>query len=87
MGGFPISVETAIIHGFGVIYRQNMNGTGRFPPSEAAGREPQRGVQEVRVRLTKPLLHQIELLVGLQYADRSDAIRGLLREALKGRSE
>ena len=39
------------------------------------------------MRLTKPLLHQIELLVGLQYADRSEAIRGLLREALKGRSE
>ena len=83
----PVSVETGIVRHLCVVYRQNMNGTGHFPPSEAAGQEPQRGVQEVRVRLTKPLLHQIELLVGLQYADRSDAIRGLLREALKGRSE
>jgi len=83
----PVSVETGIVRHLCVVYRQNMNGTAHFPPSEAAGQEPQRGVQEVRVRLTKPLLHEIELLVGLHYADRSEAIRGLLREALKGRSE
>ena len=57
--------------------------TGRFPPSDAAGKEPQRGVQDVRVRLPKPLLHKIEALIGLRYADRGEAIRNLLHTALR----
>ena len=60
-----------------------MNGTGPIPPSEGAGQEPERGVQDVRVRLPKPLLQKIESLIGLRYADRGEAIRNLLHTALR----
>ena len=55
-----------------------------YPLPEAGLARPHRDpAHEVRVRLPRPLLSAIDALLGERYADRSEAIRALLFQALK----